>query len=274
MAYGAADFAGGMAARRSSGLAAAAAAQLIGLALVGLLIVLSPAATVTRTDLLWGALSGVFGGLGLACFFGTLASGRVSTVAPISAVISAALPVATGLLLGERPTSLATAGIIVAGLAIVLVSREEPGAHPDEPAQTPVRVLLLAALSGLLFGGFFTALSRASGAAGFWPLFANRLLSAPLLLLLLAFGPPARRTGIRSSAFVRIAALSGVLDVAANGLFFAATARGPLSLVAPLGALYPASTVLLAVLLLHERIGTVQRMGLLLAGAALLLIGT
>lgn len=272
VAYGAADFAGGMAARRASAVTAAAAAQSVGLVLVGLLVALAPPATVTRHDLLWGALSGLCGGLGLACFFGALASGRVSTVAPISAVISAALPVTTGVLLGERPTATAIAGILVAGCAIVLVSRETPGPHPDEPARTPAPVLLLAAVSGLLFGGFFTALSRAEAAAGFWPLLANRALSVPMLLLL-ALRPGARPAGRPGRAFLQLAVISGVLDVVANGLFFAATARGPLSLVAPLGALYPASTVLLAVVLLRERLGTAQRLGLALTAAALMLIG-
>ena len=280
LCYGAADFAGGLAARRASGLAAAAGAQGTGLILVAVLALLGPPRYPSQADLLWGAFSGLCGGTGLMLFFGALAAGRMSTVAPIAAVISAAIPVAAGLALGERPSPTALAGILVAGLAIVLVSREDAHLHgvdglaaePEAP-RTPVRVLLMSALAGVLFGGFFTALAQTQESAGFWPLLVNRALSSTLLWGLLLFGPATRRIGMPTREYRQGAVTSGVLDVGASLLFLWATARGPLSLVAPLGALYPVSTVVLAVLVLRERIGRAQRVGLALAGAALLLIG-
>jgi uncharacterized membrane protein len=277
-AYGAADFAGGLAARRASGLAAAAGAQGTGLVLVALLTLLGPEASPTRHDVLWGAFSGLCGGSGLALFFAALARGRMSTVAPVAAVISAALPVAVGLARGERPSVLALIGIATAGAAIVLVSREDEhlhGADTHDAAaamRTTPQVLLLAAASGVMFGGFFTALAQTAAAAGFWPILVNRSLSATGLLLGLAFGPAVHRMGVRDPRFLRAAMLSGLLDIAATWLFHAASTRGMLSLVAPLGSLYPATTVLLAVLLLGERLGKAQRAGLVLAGATLLLI--
>lgn len=277
--YGAADFAGGLAARRASGLAAAAGAQGTGLLLVIALALVVPAPEVTRADLLWGAFSGLCGGTGLAFFFGALAAGRMSTIAPISAVIGAAIPVAVGLVLGERPSATALVGIAIAAAAIVLVSREDAALHgavTDDPTaapNTPVRALVLAAVAGMLFGGFFTALAQTHESAGFVPLLANRALSCVVLWSMLLAGPAEQREGMRLPSYRQGAVSSGLLDVAASVLFLLATSRGPLSLVAPLGALYPASTVLLAVLVLRERLGSAQRAGLVLAGAALLLIG-
>jgi drug/metabolite transporter (DMT)-like permease len=264
--YGAADFLGGLSSRRAPAVAVTLVSQAAGLVvLLGAVAVLGGAPT--RADLAWGAASGLAGGAGLLLLYRGLAGGTMSVVAPITAVCAAAVPVGAGLAMGERPSALALTGVVVALLAIVLVSREEaPAAAPRGPVTAAVRTALLA---GVAFGLFFVLLGRTGDDAGLWPLVAARGGSIALLAVIgQVAGEPLR---VPRAALGGVLA-AGILDMTANVLYLLAVREGLLSLVAVLSSLYPASTVLLATVVLRERLHPVQRTGLAAAAAAVALI--
>lgn len=264
--YGAGDFCGGLATRRGQLLSVVATSQAVGL--VGLLVLtpLQSAGPPTRLGLLWGAAAGVAGSGGVALLYYGLAIGTVSVVAPISATCALALPVAAGLWLGERPSRVALVGVAVAALAIVLISAEGTGSKPVERRTSAVMIALL---SGLLIGVFLICLGRTGPSAGLWPLLAARVVSVPAFCIasLLYHGRI-----VPSRAALGMTVWCGIFDQAANALYLIATRSGPLSIVAPLNALYPASTVLLARWVLRERLRRHQRWGLVFAVIAALLI--
>lgn len=270
--YGAGDFAGGLASRRLPPAAVVLRSNLVGL--VGLVLVapLFAADDVRGADLLWGAGGGLVGGIGVLLLYRGLAVGTMSVVAPITAVLAAVVPVAAGLLDGERPSALALVGIPVALVAIALLARDPDDAGPLEG--TSGGVLLTAFGAGLGFGLFFVALDRAGDDAGMWPLVAGRGASVTMFAVVALLVSTARVGGpaARQGSMPGLLLVCGVCDSGANALFLLATHEGLLTLVAVLGSLYPASTVLLATTLTHERLARVQVLGVVLALAAVVLI--
>lgn len=264
--YGAADFLGGLSSRRAPAVAVTLVSQAAGLVVL-LCAVAVLGGSPTRADLAWGAASGLAGGVGLLLLYRGLAGGTMSVVAPITAVCAAAVPVGAGLAMGERPSALALTGVVVALLAIVLVSREEaPAGAPRGPVTAAVRTALLA---GVAFGLFFVLLERTGDEAGLWPLVTARGGSIALLAAIgQVAGEPLR---VPRAALGGVLA-AGILDMTANVLYLLAVREGLLSLVAVLSSLYPASTVLLATVVLRERLHPVQRTGLAAAAAAVALI--
>jgi len=264
--YGAADFLGGLSSRRAPAVAVTLVSQAAGLAVL-LAVVAVLGGSPTRADLAWGAAAGLAGGVGLLLLYRGLAGGTMSVVAPITAVCAAAVPVAAGLAMGERPSAPALGGVVVALLAIVLVSREEaPAGAPRGPVAASVRTALLA---GVAFGLFFVLLERTGEGAGLWPLVSARFGS---IALLAAIGRAAREPLAVPRAALGGVLAAGILDMTANVLYLLAVREGLLSLVAVLSSLYPASTVLLATVILRERLHPVQRTGLAAAAAAVALI--
>jgi len=267
--YGTADFLGGVAARRTSALAVTVLAHVVGLALLGAALMVLPAAHPTSADLAFGAVAGTLGGVGLILFYRALASGAMSVVAPVAALFGAALPVTVGLGLGEQLSLPALVGIGVAVAAVGLVSREEPVGLDRAPRRVSQHPLVLAVLAGVAFGGFFVMLSRTDAAAGLWPLLAARLAS---IALLGGFSLVTGRSLRPTPGSRRLIVAAGAGDMVANVLYLLAVRRGLVSLVAVIVALYPAATVLLAQVVLGERLRRVQVAGLALAaGAAVLL---
>jgi len=286
--YGAADFIGGLASRRSSTVSVVVISQAVGLALFALLLPLLPRSDPTRADLFWGGWAGIAGGLGILLLYRGLAIGRMSLVSPITAVLAAIIPFAAGLLRHEHPSVVALTGVALALLAVALVSASE---HPGEPIsnaapgltapfQTPPRRaatqywgmpagLPEAILSGVAIGGFLLFLAQTKSNAGLWPLAAARAASISLLALgaLLAH----RSLRPQPGSFSTIA-FAGSLDMAANACYLIATRHGLLSLVVVLASLYPASTVLLARIVLKERLTAVQLAGVACALTAVALI--
>jgi len=252
--YGAADFLGGLATRRSRVLAVVLLSQIAGLALVAALLPFLPERP-TPAALAWGAASGLCGTAGVVLFYRALASGVMSVVAPITATFSAALPVLFGLAVGERPEPVALAGVVLALLAVLLVSR----GSPDGEASRGYGPILASLAAGAGFGGFFIVIAQAPADSGMWPLFGARLLSVTLIALSAFATGRVSRPGPGTLPVIFAA---GVLDMAANVLFVLAQQRGMLSLVAVLVSLYPASTLLLARRFLGERLNTVQVVGI------------
>lgn len=264
--YGAADFAGGLASRRTPALAVVFCGQLASVVLLAVLLVTVPG-RVDAVSIAWGAAAGLSGALALLLFYRSLAVGAMTVVAPLTAVMAAVVPVVAGVALGERPSPLALAGVVLAVAAVVLVGAEE-GRLPG------VRMLRGPGVAGALlagsgFGLLFVLLSRSAEDSGFWPLAGARAAS---LLLLGVVALLARRSVLARGASPLLVVGSGVGDMAANLLFVLASRIGLLSVVGVLLALYPAGTVLLAVLVLRERLHPVQLAGLGVATAGVVLI--
>ncbi|MCG5214504.1 DMT family transporter [Streptosporangium sp. KLBMP 9127] len=262
--YGAADFCGGLATRRSRVLAVVALSQIAGLVFVAVLLPVLPGVP-SAAALWWGMAAGLAGAAGLVLFYSALAAGEMSVVAPVTATTSAALPVMFGLLAGERPEIMALAGVALALGSVLLVSRD-PAAGS---AKRPIKPLLAALLSGAGFGGFFILLKQAPEEAGMWPLLGARVASITIVVLLAVSSRRSLRPGVGA---LRIILVAGVLDMAANVLYLLAAQRGLLSLVAVLVSLYPATTLLLARYVLGERLHPLQIAGVLSALAAVGLI--
>jgi drug/metabolite transporter (DMT)-like permease len=264
--YGASDFLGGLATRRAAVFGVVALSQLTGLvALLALLPWLG--GPVTLADLGWGAAAGLVGSTGLVVFFQALSSGTMSVIAPVTAVTAAAVPVLTGLLGGNRIGPVAGAGIVLALVAVVLVSAEGGLGRLRMARPAGLRAPLVA---GAAFGLFFVLLDRTSAGAGLTPLVAARLASVVLVVVVaLAVKRPLR---VGRPALPLVLA-SGVGDMTANALFLLATQQqGQLAITGVLASLYPVSTVVLAQSLLRERLVPAQVAGLGAAIAAVVLI--
>jgi drug/metabolite transporter (DMT)-like permease len=264
--YGTSDFLGGLASRKASVFGVVALSQVAGLvALLALLPWLGgPTGLV---DLAWGAAAGIAGAAALVLFFRTLASGVMSVVAPVTALTAAAVPVLAGLLGGERIGVWSAIGIALALIAVVLVSAEGGLAalRAARPASIPP-----ALAAGTGFGIFFVLLDRTGDDTGLTPLVAARLASVALVIVIALLGRRPLRVGRTALPLV---VLSGVGDMAANSLFLLATQEhSQLAIVGVLASLYPVSTVVLAQVLLRERLVPAQLAGLASAFAAVVLI--
>jgi drug/metabolite transporter (DMT)-like permease len=264
--YGASDFLGGLASRRTSVFGVVAMSQAVGLvALVALLPWLG--GPVGVADVAWGAAAGLAGAVGLVVFFRALSRGVMSVIAPVTAVTAAAVPVLVGLLAGDRIGRWTMAGIALALAAVVLVSAEGglSALRAARPASMPS-----ALVAGAAFGFFFVLLDRTSDDSGLTPLVTARLASLTLVVVLALIGRKALRV---SRPALPLAAVSGAGDMAANALFLLATqADGQLAITGVLASLYPVSTVVLAQVLLRERLAGAQMAGLGTAVAAVVLI--
>ncbi|HEU4581983.1 MAG TPA: EamA family transporter [Polyangiaceae bacterium] len=270
-AYGAADFLGGLASRRAPPSSVIVSSQALALVL-GLCAAPLLAGEPALGDLLWGAGAGLAYAIGLTLLYRGLASGEMSIVAPITGICSLALPVLFGLAAGERLGAGALGGILLAGVAIDLVSRE-PASGARQRGRTERQrlraVVFIAIGGGAAFGVFLTAIARSGPQAGLWPIVVARALTL-LCHLLLAAG---RRRDLRlERSTLRIALAGGALDVLANILYLLSTRGAPLSLAATVTSLYPAATVLLASLVLGERIHLRRGIGLMCAALAVILI--
>lgn len=269
--YGVSDFLGGLASRRLSvwpvGLLACTGA------LAGsVLIAVSRPGDPTLQDVGWGLLAGVGSGSGTAFLYRGLALGRMGVVAPVSAVGAVLVPLLVGLLTGERPDLLAWVGIVVALPGIWLVSREE--GPVDGSADTAGRLgtvegFVDGVLAGLGFGILFACLGQVPDTAGYWPLVANQVASvvAMALAAVVLGGDPVPRRLAELAGLV-----PGVLAALAVLLFILATRHGLLSLSALITSLYPAFTVLLAVVVLRERVHRAQAIGLALCAVTLVCV--
>jgi drug/metabolite transporter (DMT)-like permease len=267
-AYGAGDFLGGIATRRESATAVVLWSHMVGL-LIMLLVAPLIGGELTGEALVVGGAAGLVGAAGVAIFYHALSLGSMSVVAPVAGLLSAAIPVLAGIAGGERPPVVALVGIVLALGAITLVSREGPAGDDHLDRAVHLRALGLAVVAGVGFGLFFVALEGVSDGTGLWPLVGARIASVAMfstlgLTRVITGAPP------RAAAWAAVGA--GVLDASANAFYLVALSHGLLSIVAVLSALYPAGTVLLARLVLRERMTRLQQTGLAVAGVATLLI--
>ncbi len=263
LVWGTADFSGGKATQRGNVLAVTIISQVVSLPMLALCLLLVPGEP-GPADLLWGAAAGAAGFGGIVLLYRALASGAMTVVSPVTAVTAAVVPMVIGLLISRSPGMVALAGACCAIVAIGLVSLGSDGGR----APVTRRLIGLALTAGALFGLFFAVIGQASEASGMWPLVGVRATSIGIGLAVAA----GTRTSLRMSGPAwRFAAIAGPLDIAANALYLAAVFRGQLAIVAPVASLYPASTVVLALLVDRERLRAAQVAGLGLAAIALVL---
>ncbi len=260
--WGASDYCGGRASRWANSAVVVLAAQLSSVPLLGLALWLTAGGGPDGTAIAWGLLAGLSGGIGLLLLYRTLAMGAMSVVAPVTAVTSALLPLVVGLVTARPPGPLALTGAVLAVVAIGLVSLTPGGGRVTGP------VVGIALAAGAFLGLFYVLLAPVSATAGLWPLVGVRLgVLVPTLVLVWRAGEPVRLPG----KAVRWALVTGALDVVANAAYLFAAYHGTLSVVGPIASLYPAATVLLALLVDRERLRPVQISALCLAAVALVL---
>lgn len=237
------------------------------------MVLLTAMATVVGGDVgpgavVWGALCGVSQAFGVWWFYAALGAGPISVVSPLTAVLVAGLPVGVGLALGERPSPLAAVGIMVALAAVILVSRDA-GDDDSTPHRFTAKVAWLTVGSGLAFGLNFVLIDQAPVEAKLWPLVFARASATVLVLLVAAMTANLRMpTGVP----LRLALVAGVLDTVANVGMLLALQASLLSLASVLISLYPAATVVLAMVVLKERVTRWQAVGMVGALAAVAMI--
>jgi drug/metabolite transporter (DMT)-like permease len=265
--YGTADFLGGLGSKRNPTVRVVAVSQAVGLAVYLVALPFLPGGRFTPEAWLWGGLSGLAGAVGIGFLYRGLARGRMSVVAPVTAVVFAIMPVAFGLATGERPSSLQLVGIAVAIPAVALVSSAPEASGSRRGGEGWLRRLrrdgvVDALLSGVGIGLFAIALAQTGEDTGPWPLVAARLVSITVFgaALAVARTPPRPAPGTALTV-----AGAGALDVTANLFYLLGTRAGLISIVAVLTSLYPGSTVVLARVVLGERLSAAQLIGLALA---------
>ncbi|MDA9786465.1 DMT family transporter [Pontimonas sp.] len=269
LAYGGADFYGGLAARRSSTLLTTLGVALVGL--VGLALT-SPFVTAVSSYDAWfyGAASGLAGAIGIGLLYGSLAIGPMSILSPATAFISAIVPVSVGLSSGEGGEASFYIALAVALVAVILV-----GFVPEKGAVRPRPLgLLMAAGSGTFIGFTVILIDLSPADSGLIPLLANRMVSSSALIIAVGVLVLGRVLTSRTPKLPGLPQLrtvwtmiviAGILDVVANVAVIYGLRSGALSVVSVLIALYPAGTILLASVVLKERIALIQWVGLVLA---------
>lgn len=254
-----------MATRRDSWLRVTIYAELIGLIPLALVTPLVWPHQPTLESLAWGFAAGTVGAAGIALLYKGLGSGKMSVVAPITAVCATVIPVLAGLVLGDHPSTRSLLGVAVAVVAIILVSQ---GSHQGGEGSGGKGGVGIALASGVSIGAFLILISRASG-NGLWPLFVSRIAATAVLMALALV----RRQPLIPAAAVRpTVRWCGFFDASATVCYALAVHPGALGIVATLISLYPATTIVLARIVLKEHLRRRQGVGLAFAAGAVLLI--
>ena len=261
LTWGSADFLGGLASRRVGALRVLTVSYPAGfVAIVPIAIWVIPGNP--SPDIIgWATAAGAVGAAGMIMFYGALARGTMGIISPLTAVMSAGIPVTVGLFLGEGLGWLAILGIIAAAVAVFLISRER-----GEHLRTSPLSLGLALGSGIGFGFYLTVLGLAPIDSGIWTATIARAVSS---ILVIGAAIIVLRPRWASPFPWTLALVAGSLDALANGIFQLAAQRGDLAIVAVIGSLYPAATLFLARIFLRERMSGIQATGVALALAAI-----
>ncbi len=272
IAYGVSDFLAGLMARRASVFLVTLIAETAATIVVGAALPFT-GGVIDSSSLLWGGIAGLGGGGGAMFLYRGLARGTMSIVGPVSAVVTAAGSATAGVGLGERPGAVTGAGIVLACVAVALVSMSEPTGRvlPGEAW----RALLDATAAGIGFAVLFVGLNRAGDGAGLWPVAAATLVSMVLALVTVVVALVRKHEAVGSIRRVSLGSVAaGTLGGGATVAYFVATHHGLLTVTAVITSLYPATTVLLALCFLRERLRRVQALGAGLAAVAVALLST
>lgn len=281
--FGSGDFYGGLAAKRIGAFLATGIAALLGIFLLLAYSLFIPG-TVSNEAIFWGALSGLCGSVAILLLYAALAIGPMSILSPLGALISAIIPVMWALFInGESLLWYGYLALIIGGVAIVLVAFT-----PEKNAVKPTaRGIILASISGVLIGFFLIVLDRAPSDAGLYPLVYNRIVNITIMfgaIGVIALSRFAQQRGLfgqsrksRADLVVSergvidykggilLALICGVLDATGNALLLLGIQIGDLAVMSVLTAMYPAGTIILAAIVLREKITKLQLVGMVLA---------
>lgn len=255
VSWGAADFSGGLASKKSNVYGVVLVAHAVGLLFNAIVALLWHDPWPGATSMMWGVAAGLVGAVGLMSLYRALAIGTMGINAPVAAVVTGILPVAFTFLTLGLPTRLQLGGFVLALIAIWLIAM--PAGELGRP-----KGLGLAVLAGVGFSGFLLFIKLAGTVAKFWPLVGARAASLAFMVILVSgMQVDWKSLGANWRAMV----FCGIFDSLGNILFVYAATRGRLDIAAVLSSLYPASTLILARVILKERIGKVQAVGIVLA---------
>ena len=257
LTWGVSDFMGGLASRKAGPVHVLSVSYPAGAVVLTAIAILVIPGQLSTEVLIWGASAGVVGAVAIGLLYAALSRGPMGIVSPVTAVMAGAVPVFVGVSRGESLSARAVGGILVAGVAVVLVSRET-----GEQARIRASTLGLALGSGAAIGAYLSLIGLAPVDSGVWAAVIGRWTSTVVLIVVLIFFA---RPFVRSGFPWLLVLVSGVIDACANGVFQLASQRGMLSIVAVVGSLYPVATVTLAWVLLKERLNAVQLIGVALA---------
>ena len=260
--WGAGDFCGGMAVKRTNPYGAVITAHAFSLAVLLILGYITGEVLPPVRDLLWGCVAGVGGGIGLSLLYSSLASGQMSIASPVSALVAAGLPVLVGVFSEGMPGTSTLLGFLLALASVWLISG-------GFGIKLQIRRIFLPLLSGVCFAIFFIFLDQGSSQSILWPLVATRVAS---ITSLLSFSIATRQPWLPTRETWVPIIMSSLLDSAGNALYAVSARMGRMDVAAVLGSLYPGSTVLLAWFILKERVTPMQLTGILIALAAIVLI--
>ena len=259
--WGGGDFCGGLAARRASLFGVGLGVQLVSLVLSLLLVALNGPGPISTSDVVWSVVTGLVGAAALTSLYRGLATGRMGVVAPVSGVLAAGIPVVVGGLLEGFPGATRAAGLALGIVAVLVVSRTAGGGGRAG--------LGLGVAAGLGFGFYAVAIGQLETSTVWLPLAIARSVGVALVLLVVVAGRQPVRVPAAAAPLIVI---TGLADVAGNLAFFLATQAGRLDVAGVLSALYPVTTVILATLVLRERVDRAHLLGIALALGAIALI--
>jgi drug/metabolite transporter (DMT)-like permease len=260
--WGASDFLGGVGARRVNAFLFTAIVHISGLVGVGALALITHAPFPGNSSLVWSLTAGSVGGIALALFYRSLASGNMGLVAPVAAVLGAAIPTIVTAFAEGIPSRRHVFGFVLAGVGVWLISRSEAGAARPEG-------LGLAVLAGAGFAGFYLCIHQAGNASALWVAACSRSASLLMTAGFVLFGRHLRAV---PAPVLGLAMVCGVLDITGTAVFIRASQIGRLDDAVVLSSLYPAVTVLLARIFLHEHFSRARTIGMVAALAAVPMI--
>jgi drug/metabolite transporter (DMT)-like permease len=266
LSWGVGDFAGGLVSRRAGTFRAAFYGESAGMIFLVIMLVIFREPVPGWPVWAWSATAGAIGSLGLLMLFRALAEGRMSVAAPVSALMAAVLPVILSSLVEGLPGPAKYAGFGLALAAIWLISQAD--GHPKD-LRLHLADLRLPLLSGVCFGIYFILMHQGSRTATIWPMMAGRLAGSMVLFFFAAFKC---QLSLPDGRIVPLVLLNAAGDIAGNTFYILSGQVGRLDVAAVLGSLYPGATVLLAGVLLHERLNRFQWLGILAALWAIVLM--
>jgi drug/metabolite transporter (DMT)-like permease len=263
--WGMSDFAGGLRSKQRSAMAVVGLGACVGVTLATFGALVHDGWHGPYGWVWWGIAAGSIGAIGLICYYLALSTGTMGVVAPVTS-LGTVVPVVVGLASGESPSAVTASGIVVAILGIVLTS------GPEFTGGAPIRPVVVAAVGGVCFGFFFVCMDQGSESSPLLTLWSMRATVA-LVFVVAAVG---RRSmfGLHGVDYLWIAGIAS-FDLGANLLFGIASTKGYVSITSVLSSLFPVITVLLARIVLKERLRTVQKAGVAvtMAGVALISAG-
>jgi drug/metabolite transporter (DMT)-like permease len=260
--WGASDFLGGVGARRANAFLFTAIVHLSGLVTVGAFALMTHAPFPGNASLVWSLMAGSVGGIALALFYRSLAGGNMGLVAPVAAVLGAAIPTLVTAFAEGLPGRRHILGFILAGIGVWLISRSEAGAARPEG-------LGMAVLAGIGFAGFYLCIHQAGNASALWVATCSRLGSLLVTGAFVLFGRHLRAV---AAPVLAIAIVAGILDITGSAVFIRSAQIGRLDDAVVLSSLYPAITVVLARIFLHEHFSRGRTIGMVAALAAVPMI--